>query len=85
MVWPFGGVMETDDFYNRPSKEEFWVVIAGPLQHIWIYIVLLVMDGYHVEHVFLDQLWIVNTVILLFNLLPVLPLDGGKNIIFRSI
>ncbi|SEP93493.1 M50 family metallopeptidase [Piscibacillus halophilus] len=78
MIWPFGGVMETEDFYNRSSREELWVIIAGPLQHIWIYIVLLVLNGFHIEHIILDQLWMINTVILLFNLIPILPLDGGR-------
>lgn len=78
MIWPFGGVMETEDYYNRSSKEEFWVVLSGPLQHIWIFAVLLILDSFNIEHVILDQLWMINSVILLFNLIPILPLDGGR-------
>ncbi|RPF55478.1 site-2 protease family protein [Aquisalibacillus elongatus] len=78
MIWPFGGVMETEDFYTRPNREEFMVTIAGPIQHIWIYIVLWIISMNGFEHVLLDRLFWINTIILLFNLIPIMPLDGGK-------
>ena len=33
---PFGGVAEMEEHGNRPLKEEAIVVLAGPLQHIWM-------------------------------------------------
>ncbi|GEL77458.1 hypothetical protein TMU01_16930 [Tenuibacillus multivorans] len=70
--------METEDYYNRSSKEELIVTIAGPAQHIWIYALLGLLNFINVQHVFLDQLFMINTIILLFNLIPILPLDGGR-------
>lgn len=78
VIWPFGGVMETEDFYNKPNKEEWIVILSGPLQHLWIYAVLLSLEFFNVESIIIDQLFFANTVILLFNLLPILPLDGGR-------
>ncbi|MFS0861715.1 M50 family metallopeptidase [Fredinandcohnia sp. 179-A 10B2 NHS] len=76
---PFGGVAEMDEHGNRPLKEELFVVLAGPAQHIW-----LVAGGYILTKVSIMsqdtfELFLYhNVVILLFNLLPVWPLDGGK-------
>jgi stage IV sporulation protein FB len=76
---PFGGVAEMDEHGNRPLKEEIIVIISGPLQHIWMMGAALLF--FHLawmpEEIF--QLFIqFNLMILIFNLLPVWPLDGGK-------
>ncbi|GAA2711349.1 stage IV sporulation intramembrane metalloprotease SpoIVFB [Aeromicrobium ponti] len=68
-----------DEHGNRPLKEEIIVIISGPLQHIWMMGAALLF--YHLtwmpEEIF--QLFIqFNLMILIFNLLPVWPLDGGK-------
>lgn len=76
---PFGGALELDEYGNRPMKEEFIVTIAGPLQHIWM--VALAFFLYQINilsfkdySLFLEY----NFMILIFNGLPILPLDGGK-------
>ena len=33
---PFGGTVEVEEHGNRPLKEEFAVILAGPLQHVWL-------------------------------------------------
>jgi stage IV sporulation protein FB len=76
---PFGGVAEMDEHGNRPLKEETIVVLAGPLQHIWMVAaayVLMMLDWLPVDifSLFLEY----NLMILLFNLFPIWPLDGGK-------
>lgn len=76
---PFGGVAEIEEYGNRPLKEEFIVIIAGPLQHIWLiglsYLMLPVNFWTQTDHkIFIAH----NLMILLFNILPIWPLDGGK-------
>ena len=76
---PFGGVAEMDEHGNRPLFEEAMVILAGPLQHGW-----LIGAAYG----FYEMTWIsqeqyttflsYNLMVLLFNLLPIWPLDGGK-------
>jgi len=76
---PFGGVAEMDEHGNRPLLEEAIVIISGPLQHIWLLGlgVLLWQGG-----IFTDSLYQTftqyNFMIFFFNLLPIWPLDGGK-------
>ncbi|WP_273850942.1 M50 family metallopeptidase [Guptibacillus spartinae] len=78
VLLPFGGVAVVDEHGNRPFKEELIVILAGPLQHVWmigggaIFYYLGLWD--EMFSLFLLH----NLMILLFNLLPIWPLDGGK-------
>ncbi|MEC5422047.1 M50 family metallopeptidase [Virgibacillus sp. C22-A2] len=79
MLWVFGGVMDTDEHGNRPIREEVLVTIAGPFQHIIIYILLSFLSNGGVVPASVIELAVYyNTIILVFNLLPIWPLDGGK-------
>jgi stage IV sporulation protein FB len=76
---PFGGVAEMDEHGNRPLKEEAIVVLAGPIQHIWM---VLAAYGLSSMSLISEQLFQVffqyNVMIFIFNLIPIWPLDGGK-------
>ncbi|KOO46974.1 M50 family metallopeptidase [Priestia koreensis] len=79
LLLPFGGVAEMDEHGNRPLHEELIVVLSGPLQHVWMALAgygLYTADVLSADlfHLFMIQ----NVTILLFNLLPIWPLDGGK-------
>ncbi|PLR75515.1 stage IV sporulation protein FB [Bacillus sp. V3-13] len=82
---PFGGVAEMEEHGNRPLKEEAVVVLAGPLQHIWLALAAFFFykAAWLPEHwfwLFIDY----NVMVLIFNLLPIWPLDGGK-LVFLSL
>lgn len=76
---PFGGVAEVEEYGNRPLKEEFVVLISGPLQHVWLIGLSFFLVQFEwwseVDHLIFIQH---NLMISLFNLLPIWPLDGGK-------
>lgn len=76
---PFGGVAEMDEHGNRPLKEEAIVTLAGPIQHIWLIggAFLLFELGFMSEYIFTIFVQY-NLMILIFNMLPIWPLDGGK-------
>lgn len=76
---PFGGVVEMNETSNRPIKEEFIVILAGPAQHLWLIALsyLLLPTSFWTINDHEIFIWH-NLVILLFNLLPVWPLDGGR-------
>ncbi|HEY9578033.1 MAG TPA: site-2 protease family protein, partial [Pseudobacillus sp.] len=79
VLLPFGGVAEVDEHGNRPLREELIVVLAGPLQHLWLFAVAwLAHAGGILPNSIYEDFWQINAAILLFNLLPVYPLDGGK-------
>lgn len=79
ILWVFGGVMKTDEHGNRPIYEEALVTIAGPFQHLLIYVLLLFLSKYALLPLsILELINYYNMTILIFNLLPIWPLDGGK-------
>jgi len=78
-ILPFGGICEVDEHGNRPIAEEFLIVIAGPLQHIWMAAAAFLFQAggwITAESALMFQQF--NLMILFFNLLPIWPLDGGK-------
>ncbi|WP_156291193.1 site-2 protease family protein [Oceanobacillus salinisoli] len=79
MLWVFGGVLDTDEHGNRPIKEEALVTIAGPFQHVIIHLLLFFLSFLtFIPSSMIETAIHYNSVILLFNLLPIWPLDGGK-------
>ncbi|KAB2338707.1 stage IV sporulation protein FB [Cytobacillus depressus] len=76
---PFGGVAEMEEHGNRPLKEELIVILSGPLQHLWMIGVAFFLYKFSFLSEGMYELFIqYNLMVLLFNLLPIWPLDGGK-------
>ncbi|WAA10249.1 M50 family metallopeptidase [Fervidibacillus albus] len=76
---PFGGVAEFHEGGVHSLKEELIVVLSGPFQHVWLISVAFFLHQFsflteHTFHLFLHYNWM----IVLFNLLPIYPLDGGR-------
>jgi stage IV sporulation protein FB len=85
MLLPFGGVAELDEHGNKPLKEELIIILAGPAQHVWMigFSFLLYKIGF-VSPAYFELFLFHNIVILVFNLLPIWPLDGGKLILILT-
>lgn len=79
ILLPFGGVVELDEHGNRPLKEELIVLLAGPIQHFWLFLLAKMLFLFTIisEKMYMNFIEY-NLMILLFNCLPILPLDGGK-------
>lgn len=68
ILLPFGGMTIFKEQIDKPLKQELLITILGPLFQIIFY--FLYNDNYLFDYY--------NKVILLFNLLPIYPLDGSK-------
>ena len=76
---PFGGVAETEEAGSVPARQEAAVAAAGPLQNAWMAAAAWALGAYGGwDPAWAGYLVQANLMIGLFNLLPILPLDGGK-------
>ncbi|MFG2845170.1 site-2 protease family protein [Kitasatospora sp. NPDC048296] len=77
----FGGVSEIENEAETPWRE-FWLAFVGPLLSLVLggvfYLALRAVELSTVPGVLLTGLMISNLVVAAFNLLPGLPLDGGR-------
>lgn len=85
VLWPLGGIA----FVNPPPRPGayLWSIAAGPLVNVVLLPVLslawVVAEGQwrmsnHDAYLFIYSLWYINAALLIFNLLPIYPLDGGQ-------
>ncbi len=76
---PFGGVAVIEDGGRLTAGREIIIALAGPLQNILMAGITMLLQYANLgDPVFLAYIIQGNLLIALFNLLPVLPLDGGK-------
>jgi Zn-dependent protease/CBS domain-containing protein len=84
-LWLFGGVSQFKGAFPRAGAE-FRIAIAGPLVSLVLGIVFVLLAVFAGLPSAVDGVvaWLgyINLSLLVFNLLPALPLDGGR--VFRS-
>ncbi|MGW2520332.1 site-2 protease family protein [Streptomyces sp. NPDC001617] len=77
----FGGVSEIEKEAETPGRE-FWLAFVGPLLSLVLagifYVAMQPVEPGTVPGVLLAGLMISNLIVAAFNLLPGLPLDGGR-------
>ena len=78
-VLPFGSIIDTNINPSAKTSEVFLISVAGILMQLILYPVMSALNSAgiinHISyHIFLNY----NKIILLFNLLPIIPLDGSK-------
>lgn len=68
ILLPFGGVTIFKEYIDKPLKEELLIALAGPLFQIIFFLI------FKENQLFANY----NKFIIMFNLLPIFPLDGAK-------
>lgn len=90
---PIGGIAALEKMPEDP-KQEMWVALAGPAVNatiagaIWVAVGTEVFTGSATQSQtwtdlpFLERIMIANIMLATFNMLPALPMDGGR--VFRA-
>jgi len=92
-LYPIGGVARLERMPDKPVQE-FWVALAGPVVNVGIAALLfgwLIISGAlaplaglnMISGPFIERLMVVNVSLVLFNLIPAFPMDGGR--VLRSL
>ena len=87
-LYPMGGVARLERMPEKPIQE-LWVALAGPAVNVVIaaalFVYLLVTNAIVpfsqltlTTGSFIERLMIVNVSLVLFNLIPAFPMDGGR-------
>jgi Zn-dependent protease len=91
VLWPLGGVA----YVNPPQRPgaTLWSIAAGPLVNVALLPILTLLlfasrsmgwaQSIPNAHAWLRAVWYMNVGLLIFNMLPIYPLDGGQ--ILRSL
>jgi Zn-dependent protease/CBS domain-containing protein len=87
-LYPIGGVARLERMPDKPLQE-LWVALAGPAVNVVIaaalFGILALQGGFQplgevgwARGPFLERLLLVNIFLVLFNMLPAFPMDGGR-------
>ena len=79
VIYPFGGITKINTLINTKISKELSVAIAGVLFQTLYYLIIKVLhDNYIIRDYIFDIFKNYHYHILIFNLLPIHPLDGSK-------
>lgn len=85
---PIGGLARLERMPDKPWQE-FWVALAGPAVNIALALVAVVVmpiqgdfrllpQSMAMDTPLLDKFYTVNVTLVVFNMLPAFPMDGGR-------
>ena len=79
IIYPFGGLIKYEEVIDKPFIEEFLITISGPINQLLFFFLIYILykNSLLTDH-FYSIIYSYNKYILIFNLIPIIPLDGSK-------
>lgn len=88
IIYPFGGITIFESDLNISIKKELLILLGGLLFQLLFFLLIkeLYLNSNVTQHVY-NIFYKINYILISFNFLPIVPLDGGKliNIILDKI
>lgn len=79
IIYPYGGITKFDTIINTKIEKDLLVTISGIIfQSIYFYIILFLYNKNIIREYIYNLFQIYHNSMLLFNILPIIPLDGSK-------
>lgn len=79
IIYPYGGIVKMNNPVNTPIKKELSVAISGIIFQTIFFLIITIMYKQGIIRDYIYNLFtIYNKSILMFNILPIHPLDGSK-------
>ncbi len=78
LILPFGSILNTDLNQCSKSFEIFVISISGVLMQLLLYLLMFLLNKTFINDLTYNIFLKYNKIIILFNLLPIIPLDGSK-------
>ena len=73
-IYPFGGIIKTDKDINTPPNKELLISSGGIIAQIILFIIIYFLP---INILTKEIFYKYNLSIMLFNILPIIPLDGS--------
>ncbi len=78
VILPFGMTLRLDSFVIRTPKKEILIALSGPFSNVVMLIGAQIFAKIHGSSMNLLLFMVINWAVLMLNLVPVPPLDGGR-------
>ncbi len=65
------------DISNIPERDSWKIALAGPVSNLILSVIAVLIGAFYYFE-FLSQLFVINILLFMFNILPIYPMDGGR-------
>jgi len=78
-IYPYGGLTKIDDLINKDTNQEILIAISGIIFQLIFFLIINILYNQNVIRGYTFNLYQeYNRQLIIFNLLPIHPLDGSK-------
>ena len=78
-IYPFGGITKYNSLINHNIKEEMLISLGGIINQLILYLPVIILSSLKLINTYTFNMFLsYNTMLIVFNLLPIIPLDGSK-------
>ena len=79
IIYPYGGLTKLDDLINKNINKELLISISGILFQLLFFFIIVILYKNNIIRLYTYNLYReYNKILILFNILPIYPLDGFK-------